>query len=114
MNYQIFAHKWRPNDFTQFIGQEHVVMPLQHALQRQQLHHAYLFTGTRGVGKTSIARVFAKALNCEVGITDKPCNVCAHCREITEGSFIDLLEIDAASKTKVEDTLNFIHDTIFC
>ena len=104
MSYQVLARKWRPKKFTELMGQEHVVTVLVNALEQQRLHHAYLFTGTRGVGKTTIARIFAKSLNCEQGITSSPCGVCDTCQDIDQGRFIDLLEIDAASKTKVDDT----------
>ena len=104
MSYQVLARKWRPGNFTEMVGQEHVLRALINALDEQRLHHAYLFTGTRGVGKTSVARIFAKSLNCETGVTSKPCGECSTCREIAEGRFIDLIEVDAASRTKVEDT----------
>jgi DNA polymerase-3 subunit gamma/tau len=104
MSYQVLARKWRPKNFQELMGQEHVVTVLANALSQKRLHHAYLFTGTRGVGKTTIARIFAKSLNCDTGITDKPCGVCDACVDIDQGRFIDLLEIDAASKTKVDDT----------
>lgn len=104
MSYQVLARKWRPKCFEELMGQEHVVTVLVNALTQQRLHHAYLFTGTRGVGKTTIARIFAKSLNCETGITATPCGQCDTCLEIDQGRFIDLLEIDAASKTKVDDT----------
>jgi len=104
MSYQVLARKWRPKNFEELMGQEHVVTVLVNALAQQRLHHAYLFTGTRGVGKTTIARIFAKSLNCETGITTKPCGQCDTCLEIDQGRFVDLLEIDAASKTKVDDT----------
>jgi DNA polymerase-3 subunit gamma/tau len=104
MSYQVLARKWRPHRFEEMIGQEHVLRMLANALDKQRLHHAYLFTGTRGVGKTSLARLLAKCLNCETGITSKPCNTCSTCLSIDAGRFLDLLEIDAASRTKVEDT----------
>jgi len=104
MTYQVLARKWRPKTFQDMAGQEHVLQTLVHALDNNRLHHAYLFTGTRGVGKTTIARIFAKCLNCEVGVSSTPCGKCAACTEIVEGRFIDLIEVDAASKTKVEDT----------
>lgn len=103
MSYQVLARKWRPQSFKQMVGQEHVLKALINALDQQRLHHAYLFTGTRGVGKTTIGRILAKCLNCETGITSVPCGQCDTCREITEGRFVDLIEIDAASRTKVED-----------
>ncbi len=104
MSYQVLARKWRPSTFAAMVGQDHVLQALVNALDSNRLHHAYLFTGTRGVGKTSIARLFAKALNCEAGVSSKPCGQCSSCREISEGRFIDLIEVDAASRTKVEDT----------
>ncbi|MGY0613953.1 DNA polymerase III subunit gamma/tau [Vibrio sp. FJH11] len=104
MSYLALARKWRPNQFDQVVGQKHVLTALENALAQNRLHHAYLFSGTRGVGKTSIGRLFAKGLNCETGITATPCGQCDTCREIDEGRFVDLLEIDAASRTKVEDT----------
>lgn len=102
--YQVLARKYRPRNFIELVGQNHVSRALTSALERGRLHHAYLFTGTRGVGKTTIARILAKCLNCETGITSTPCEVCATCRAVNEGRFIDLIEIDAASRTKVEDT----------
>lgn len=104
MSYLALARKWRPSRFEDVVGQSHVVTALANALKQNRLHHAYLFSGTRGVGKTSIGRLFAKGLNCETGITDTPCGVCDICKEIDEGRHVDLLEIDAASRTKVEDT----------
>ncbi|MDP2610246.1 MULTISPECIES: DNA polymerase III subunit gamma/tau [unclassified Oceanobacter] len=104
MSYQVLARKWRPRFFDEMVGQEHVLKALINALNEQRLHHAYLFTGTRGVGKTTIARILAKCLNCEEGISARPCGVCSSCREIAEGRFVDLIEVDAASRTKVEDT----------
>ena len=104
MSYQVLARKWRPRNFTELVGQSHVVQPLVNALDHGRLHHAFLFTGTRGVGKTTIARIIAKSLNCETGVTSKPCGRCSACREVDEGRFIDLIEVDAASRTKVDDT----------
>ena len=104
MSYQVLARKWRPRSFREMVGQAHVLKALINALDNQRLHHAYLFTGTRGVGKTTIARIIAMCLNCETGITSTPCGTCSVCREIDEGRFVDLIEIDAASRTKVEDT----------
>lgn len=104
MSYQVLARKWRPQDFQHMVGQAHVLRALINALEENRLHHAYLFTGTRGVGKTTLARIFAKCLNCETGVTATPCGKCRSCREIAEGRHVDLLEVDAASRTKVEDT----------
>jgi DNA polymerase-3 subunit gamma/tau len=104
MSYQVLARKWRPQFFKDMVGQEHVMRALINALDNQRLHHAYLFTGTRGVGKTTIARILAKCLNCEKGISSEPCGTCSSCIEISEGRFVDLIEVDAASRTKVEDT----------
>ncbi|MGF7452961.1 DNA polymerase III subunit gamma/tau [Pasteurella bettyae] len=104
MSYQVLARKWRPKTFSEVVGQEHILTALSNGLKENRLHHAYLFSGTRGVGKTSIARLFAKGLNCVNGVTAEPCGVCEHCKAIEEGNFIDLIEIDAASRTKVEDT----------
>lgn len=104
MSYQVLARKWRPQRFSEVVGQQHVLSALENGLREDRLHHAYLFSGTRGVGKTSIARLFAKGLNCENGITAEPCGECTNCKAIEEGRFIDLIEIDAASRTKVEDT----------
>lgn len=103
MTYQILANKWRPQNFNQVIGQKHILTALKNSLKTKKLHHTYLFSGTRGVGKTSIARIFSKGLNCEKEITEFPCNKCKHCIEITKGISMDLIEVDAASKTKVED-----------
>jgi len=103
MSYQVLARKWRPKQFSEMVGQQHVLQALINALDSQRLHHAYLFTGTRGVGKTTIARIFSKSLNCEQGISATPCGECASCREIDEGRSVDLLEIDAASRTGVDD-----------
>lgn len=108
MKYQVLARQYRPKNFSTMVGQEHVLKALANALESERLHHAYLFTGTRGVGKTTVARVFAKALNCEQGITANPCGTCAACVEIDEGRFIDLIEVDAASRTKVEDTRDLL------
>ena len=103
MSYQVLARKWRPRTFEDMVGQEHVLQALVHALEHQRLHHAYLFTGTRGVGKTTIGRLLARCLNCETGITPNPCGECDSCKEILEGRFVDLIEIDAASRTGVDD-----------
>ncbi|HIE3656787.1 TPA: DNA polymerase III subunit gamma/tau [Yersinia enterocolitica] len=104
MSYQVLARKWRPKTFADVVGQEHVLTALANGLSLGRIHHAYLFSGTRGVGKTSIARLLTKGLNCETGITATPCGTCANCLEIEQGRFVDLIEIDAASRTKVEDT----------
>ncbi|MCR9104799.1 MAG: DNA polymerase III subunit gamma/tau [Gammaproteobacteria bacterium] len=104
MSYQVLARKWRPRNFREMVGQEHVLRALINALDHDRLHHAYLFTGTRGVGKTTIARILARCLNCESGVSSEPCGQCSSCVEIAEGRSVDLLEVDAASRTKVEDT----------
>jgi len=104
MSYQVLARKWRPQNFSELVGQQHVVDAITNALENDKLHHAYLFTGTRGVGKTTIARIFSKSLNCEQGQSANPCGVCDTCKDISDGRYVDLLEIDAASRTKVEDT----------
>ncbi len=110
MSYQVLARKWRPQNFTEMVGQEHVLRALINALDSDRLHHAYLFTGTRGVGKTTIARILAKCLNCETGVTSKPCGKCNSCLEIASGNFLDLIEVDAASRTKVEDTRELLEN----
>ncbi len=104
MSYIVLARKWRPKNFAEMVGQEHVLRALRGALDSGKVHHAFLFTGTRGVGKTTVARILAKSLNCETGVSATPCGVCAACREIDEGRFVDLIEVDAASRTKVDDT----------
>ncbi|MEI2603693.1 DNA polymerase III subunit gamma/tau [Erwinia aphidicola] len=108
MSYQVLARKWRPQAFTDVVGQQHVLTALANGLSLGRIHHAYLFSGTRGVGKTTIARLLAKGLNCETGITATPCGQCDNCREIEQGRFVDLIEIDAASRTKVEDTRDLL------
>ncbi|MGH8370510.1 MAG: DNA polymerase III subunit gamma/tau, partial [Gammaproteobacteria bacterium] len=104
MSYQVLARKWRPRNFAEMVGQEHVLKALVNALDHDRLHHAFLFTGTRGVGKTTIARILAKSLNCEKGVSSKPCGECSACIEIDAGRFVDLIEVDAASRTGVDDT----------
>ena len=108
MSYQVLARKWRPKTFAELVGQDHVVKVLTHGLEQGRIHHAFLFTGTRGVGKTTIARILAKSLNCKEGISAEPCGVCEHCVAIDEGRFVDLLEVDAASRTKVDDTRDIL------
>ncbi|MFT7554165.1 MAG: DNA polymerase-3 subunit gamma/tau, partial [Planctomycetota bacterium] len=103
MSYQVLARKWRPASFDAMVGQEHVLQALINALDSDRLHHAYLFSGTRGVGKTTIARIFAKSLNCEQGVSSKPCGQCSSCLEVDQGRSVDLIEIDAASRTGVDD-----------
>jgi DNA polymerase III subunit gamma/tau len=113
MSYQVLARKWRPKNFAELMGQEHVVRALTGGLSQGRLHHAFLFTGTRGVGKTTIARIIAKALNCELGVTATPCGTCSSCRDIDAGRFPDLIEIDAASRTKVDDTREILDNVIY-
>ena len=113
MSYQVLARKWRPRNFETLVGQEHVVKALTNALDQQRLHHAYLFTGTRGVGKTTIARILAKSLNCETGITSKPCGKCSACVEIDAGRFVDLIEVDAATNTKVEEMRQLLENAVY-
>ncbi|MFP1679193.1 DNA polymerase III subunit gamma/tau [Alloalcanivorax sp. C16-2] len=110
MSYQVLARKYRPRTFDELVGQEHVSRALTHALDQDRLHHAYLFTGTRGVGKTTIARILSRCLNCEEGVSSQPCGVCPTCQEINEGRFVDLIEVDAASRTKVEDTRELLEN----
>lgn len=113
MAYQALARKWRPRKFSEIVGQEHVVRALLHAVGHERLHHAYLFTGTRGVGKTTIARILAKAINCEHLDGPEPCGTCSSCRELDEGRFVDLVEVDAASRTKVEDTRDLLDNVLY-
>ncbi len=113
MTTHVLARKWRPRDFSTLVGQEHVVKALHHALQTQRLHHAYLFTGTRGVGKTTIARILAKSVNCETGITPTPCGQCQACQEIDQGRFVDLLEVDAATNTRVDEMRTLLENAMY-
>lgn len=110
MSYQVLARKWRPKRFADLVGQEHVVRALGNALNQQRLHHAYLLTGTRGVGKTTIARILAKSLNCEQGVGAEPCGECSACVQIDSGRFVDLLEIDAASNTGIDNIREVIEN----
>lgn len=110
MSYQVLARKWRPRNFPEMVGQTHVLRALINALDNDRLHHAFLFTGTRGVGKTTVARILAKSINCERGMSSTPCGECSACREIDEGRFVDLIEVDAASRTKVEDTRELLEN----
>lgn len=113
MSYLVLARKWRPKSFAEMVGQGHVLQALTNALDQSRLHHAYLFTGTRGVGKTTVARIFAKALNCEQGISSTPCGVCSACMEIDQGRFVDLIEVDAASRTGVDDTRELLENVTY-
>lgn len=113
MSYQVLARKWRPKQFTDMVGQESILRMLGNALEQKRLHHAYLFTGTRGVGKTTIARILARCLNCETGITANPCGQCGNCKAIDAGQFLDLYEVDAASRTKVEDTRELLDNVLY-
>jgi DNA polymerase III subunit gamma/tau len=113
MSYQVLARKWRPRNFQSMVGQEHTLRMLANALDQKRIHHAYLFTGTRGVGKTTLARILAKCLNCESGVTSTPCETCAICKAINAGQFFDLYEVDAASRTKVEDTRELLENVLY-
>ena len=113
MSYLVLARKYRPRTFADVVGQDHVVKTLANALDSQRLHHAYLFTGTRGVGKTTLARILAACFNCETGVTSTPCGVCSACRGIADGNFMDLLEVDAASRTGVDDTREMLTSAEF-
>lgn len=113
MSYQVLARKWRPRSFLDMVGQEPILRMLHNALQQNRIHHAYLFTGTRGVGKTTLARIFAKCLNCESGITPTPCGTCHTCRSIDAGQCLDLYEVDAASRTRVEDTRELLDNVLY-
>ncbi|MDP4589925.1 MAG: DNA polymerase III subunit gamma/tau, partial [Burkholderiaceae bacterium] len=113
MTYLVLARKWRPRSFETLIGQDHVVRALSHALSTKRLHHAWLFTGTRGVGKTTLSRLLAKSLNCELGITEKPCGTCRACVEIDEGRFVDYLELDAASNRGVDEMTQLLEQAVY-
>ncbi|MBM3347636.1 MAG: DNA polymerase III subunit gamma/tau, partial [Betaproteobacteria bacterium] len=113
MTYQVLARKWRPRTFESLVGQEHVVKALTHALEQKRLHHAYLLTGTRGVGKTTIARILAKALNCDSGITPSPCGKCPACTEIDSGRYVDYIEMDAASYRGVDEMVDLLERAAF-
>ena len=113
MTYLVLARKWRPRSFDTLIGQDHVVRALTHALSTQRLHHAWLFTGTRGVGKTTLSRILAKSLNCETGITATPCGVCRACTEIDSGRFVDYLDLDAASNCGVDEMTQLLEQAVY-
>ena len=113
MSQQVLARKWRPTTFEQLIGQEHVRRALAHALDTGRLHHAYLFSGTRGVGKTTIARILARCLNCEEGVSSRACGECSNCLAISENRLVDLIEVDAASRTKVDDTRELLENVSY-
>ena len=110
MSYLALARKWRPKVFADVAGQDHIVRALQNALESDRVHHAYLFAGTRGVGKITVARIFAKTLNCEAGVNAEPCGKCSACISIDEGRFVDLIEVDAASRSKVDDTRELLEN----
>ena len=114
MSHQVLARKWRPKSFSEMAGQEHVLKALINALDNDRLHHAYLFTGTRGVGKTTLGRIMAKCLNCEEGVSSSPCGKCQSCLEIDSGRFIDLIEVDAASRTGVDDMRDLTDNVQYC
>ena len=113
MSYQVLARKWRPRSFADMVGQEHVLQTLENAMTQGRLHHAYLFTGTRGVGKTTIARILAKCLSCQTGISATPCGTCDFCVAIDAGRFVDLIEVDAASRTSIEDTKDLLDNVAY-
>src|SRR5438128_2005197 len=113
MSYQVLARKWRPRTGESLVGQEHVVKALRNALDQKRLHHAYLFSGTRGVGKTTLARILAKCLNCETGISSSPCGKCSACVEIDAGRFVDLIEVDAATNTKVDEMRQLLENSVY-
>ena len=113
MSYQVLARRWRPKVFRELVGQQHVVRALSHALDSGRIHHAFLFTGTRGVGKTTIARILAKSLNCDTGTSANPCGICPTCLEVDAGRYPDLIEIDAASRTKVDDTRELLDNVVY-
>jgi DNA polymerase-3 subunit gamma/tau len=113
MSYLVLARKYRPKTFEQLVGQSHVVQALTNALRSQRLHHAYLFTGTRGVGKTTVSRILAKSLNCEIGITEQPCGVCAACTDIDAGHFVDYTELDAASNRSVDEIQQLLEQAVY-
>jgi len=113
MSYEALARRWRPRRFEDMLGQEHVLRALTNALDQDRLHHAYLFSGTRGIGKTTIARIFAKSLNCEQGVSSTPCGECSACKQVDEGRFLDLIEVDAASRTGVDDTRELLDNVAY-